>query len=179
MFNYLLYTLKKDGVVLTTPNFEQSISYLLSYVYDYNTDPFSLSIKLLKKGYLGYYFEDNVDPEYLEEGESIAKELKKMIKIFQSSKNHASQNNSVISKSQLDQETVDRFDQPLSKSKSDVPADLDLKIPKTANKLEKLKLRSNKPRSNATMAEQEQLDDLTLEKKTGEIFTKIEILIGL
>jgi hypothetical protein len=60
-----------------------------------------------------------------------------------------------------------------------VPADLDLKIPKTANKLEKLKLRSNKPRSNATMAEQEQLDDLTLEKKTGEIFTKIEILIGL
>jgi len=29
------------------------------------------------------------------------------------------------------------------------------------------------------MVEQEQLDDLTLEKKTGEIFTKIEILIGL
>jgi len=90
MFNYLLYTLKKDGVVLTTPNYEQSISYLLSYVYDYNTDPFSLSIKLLKKGYLSYYFDDNVDLEYLEEGEAIAKELLKMIKIFQGSKNHAS-----------------------------------------------------------------------------------------
>ena len=99
MFNYLLYTLKKDGTVLTTPKLQQSMQYLLLYVYDYNNDPFSLSMKLLKKGYLSYYFEESIDQEYLEEGEAIVSGLRKVIQIFRGRREHFSQDNSAQSNS--------------------------------------------------------------------------------
>ena len=50
MFNYLLYTLRKDGVILSTPKYRRAMHHLLMYVYDYHNDPFSLGSKLLKKG---------------------------------------------------------------------------------------------------------------------------------
>ena len=91
MFNYLLYTLKRDGIVMTTPKLQQSMQYLLLYVYDYNNDPFSLSMRLLKKGYLNYYFSQNLEPDFLDEGEEIVTGLKKIIKMFRGSRDYLSQ----------------------------------------------------------------------------------------
>lgn len=119
MFNYLLYTLKKDGVVLTTPNFQQSMQYLLLYVYDYNKDPFVLSMKLLKKGYLNYYFEEIIDEEYLEEGEAIVSGLRKVIHIFKASREHFSQHNSAQSNSQLNLEAKEKPIIPVLRLKND------------------------------------------------------------
>lgn len=71
MFNYLLYTLRKDGVILSTPKYRRAMHHLLMYVYDYHNDPFSLGSKLLKKGYLTYYLTGNIEEEYVREGEKI------------------------------------------------------------------------------------------------------------
>lgn len=87
MFNYLLYTLRKDGVILSTPKYRRAMHHLLMYVYDYHNDPFSLGSKLLKKGYLTYYLTGNIEEEYVKEGEKIGEELRVMISAYRKMRN--------------------------------------------------------------------------------------------
>ena len=82
MFNYLLYSLKKGNVMLSTPKYRMAMQHLLMYVYDYNNDPFCKSLKLLKKGYLSYYFNSKIESEYVNEAGKIYEDIKTLIRIF-------------------------------------------------------------------------------------------------
>lgn len=137
MFNYLLYTLKKDGKILSTWKYRRAMHHLFMYVYDYHNEPFGLSTKLLKSDYLAYYLTETIEEDYILEGEKLAVDLKSMIgeyKVMRTSEVNILDNSGI-----LKQDTKDADSSVFNSG----------------------------------------INEASLEKKTGDLFTRLEVLIGL
>ena len=156
MFNYLLYTLKKGGRILSTWRYRRAIYHLLMYIYDYHQDPFSLSCKLLKNGYLGYYLTENIEQDYIDEGEKLGEDLSEMIELYIKMRNQEQREINILDNSRILKNLDGGVDSEQGSSGEEADEMTDSKV-----------------------GDERGENEARLENSTGELFTRLEVLIGL
>lgn len=144
---------------------------------------------LTNVGYLTFYLTGNIEEEYVREGEKIGEDLRVMISAYKKMRNseanllgkgglgkknrkgHNQSSNNVASEntSKTDRDFKDFFDN--NSKTEDITKEGSINI-NTSN-LKNPSLRHNYQNFGIV------INEVNLEKKTGELFTRLEVLIGL
>ena len=81
IFNYLFYSVEFEDNVLITDSFRTTMHHLIMMINDTRLDPFILSLDLIKREYLLFYFLESIDEEYMNAAEGIQKKLNELFEM--------------------------------------------------------------------------------------------------
>lgn len=81
MFNYLFYNVEFEENVLISDEYRTTMHHLMMMVNDTRLDPFILSLDLIKREYLIFYFLESIDEDYMTAADAIQKKLNELFEM--------------------------------------------------------------------------------------------------